>query len=232
MIRPSMRLRVSPTVVSFIGAVVIRILGATWRIERRGLDRLDRARSLSKQVIFSFWHGRLLVYTYTHRGRRIQVLASEHPDGDLMGRTAAWLGFGHLKGSTTRRGAAALRDLASVLRAGLDVGLTIDGPKGPRGVAQQGAIELSRMTGSAVVPVTNAARPQMLLGSWDRFQIPWPFARVVVAYGEPFLVPGGAEREEREGYRVDLERRLGELATELDESLGYEKGDAWPHEDR
>jgi len=229
---PSMRLRVSPTVVSFIGAVVIRILGATWRIEWRGLDRLDRARSLSKQVIFSFLHGRLLVYTYAHRGRGIQALASEHPDGELMGRTVARLGFGHLRGSTTKRGAAAFRDLASVLRSGFDAALTIDGPKGPRGVVQQGAIELSRMTGSAVIPVTNAARPRMMLGSWDRFQIPWPFAKVVVAYGEPFLVPGGAEREERERYRLDLERRLGELTTELDRGLGYDRGDVWPHEDR
>jgi lysophospholipid acyltransferase (LPLAT)-like uncharacterized protein len=227
-----MRLRLPPTVASFVGALVIRILGATWRVEWRGLDRLDRARSLSKQVIFSFWHGRLLVYSYSHRDRAVQILASEHPDGDLMGRTAAWLGFGHLRGSTTRRGAAALRDLASVLRDGLDAGLTIDGPKGPRGVVQQGAIELSRMTSSAVVPMTNSARPRLLFHSWDRFQLPYPFAKVVIAYGEPLLVPAEVPREERERYRLGLERGLTELTTELDRDLGYENEDVWPHEDR
>ena len=220
------------TIMSFLGALVIRALGATWRIEWRDLDRLERARSLSRQVIFSFWHGRLLVHSYSHRGRGIQVLASEHPDGDLMGKTITWLGFGHLRGSTTRRGAGALRDLAAALRGGADIGLTIDGPRGPRGIVQQGAIELSRMTGSAVMPMTNAARPRRLFGSWDRFQLPLPFARVVACYGEPFVVPAGAEREERERFRLRLEEELARLTTALDESLGYEAGDVWPHEDR
>lgn len=226
-----MRIRVSSTVVSFLGALVIRVLGATWRIEWRGLDKVAEARRLSSQVIYAFWHGRLIVLSYSHRHRRVQVLASEHPDGDLMGRTIVRLGFGHLKGSTTRGGASALRDLSSVLREGLDVGLTIDGPRGPRGVVQQGAIELGRMTGSAIVPITNSARPRVLFKSWDRFQLPLPFAKVVIDHGEPFLVPAGTERGERERYRLGLERRLAELTSELDAALGYEKGDVWPHED-
>jgi lysophospholipid acyltransferase (LPLAT)-like uncharacterized protein len=215
---------------SFIGSVVIRLLGLTWRIEWRGGQHLKRAREMSGQVIFSFWHGRLLVLSYTHRGRKIQVLASEHPDGDLMGRTITWLGFGHLKGSSTRGGARALRDLSTVLRRGLDVGLTIDGPKGPRARVQQGAIELSRMTGSAVVPVTNAGRPRKLFRSWDAFQFPGPFSRVVVAYGEPFVVPSGSTEEERERYRIRLESSLTGLTSDLDAALGYSGFEVWPHE--
>ncbi len=227
-----MKIKFSPAVTSFLGALLIRALGATWRVEWRGLERVADARRLSKQVIYSFWHGRLLVLSYSHRGRRIQVLASEHADGDLMGRTIVWLGFGHRKGSTTRGGASAIRDLSALLREGRDIGLTIDGPRGPRGVVQQGAIELGRLTGSAIVPITNAARPRILFGSWDRFQLPLPFARVVIDHGEPFLVPAEAEREERERWRLRLERRLAELTTALDEELGYGKGEAWPHEDR
>ncbi len=227
-----MKLRVHPGIASRLGALFIRAVGATWRVEWRGVERLERARSLSKQVVFGFFHGRLLVLSYTHRGRSVQVLASHHADGDLMGKTIERLGFGHLKGSTSRGGAAALRDLAGVLREGLDVGLTIDGPRGPRGVVQQGAVELGRMTGSAVVPVSNAARPRRLFRSWDRFQLPYPFARVVVAYGEPFVVPEGAGPGEREELRLRLERGLRELTAELDRSLGYDGSDVWPHEDR
>jgi lysophospholipid acyltransferase (LPLAT)-like uncharacterized protein len=230
--RRQMKVRFSPSITSFLGALFIRAVGATWRVEWRGLDREARARALSKHVIYSFWHGRLLVLSYSHRHRGIQVLASEHPDGDLMGRTIVWLGFGHRKGSTTRGGASALRDLSSVLRAGLDVGLTIDGPRGPRGVVQQGAIELGRMTSSAIVPITDSARPRILFKSWDRFQLPLPFAKVVIDHGEPFLVPAGAEREERELARLDLQRRLAELTTRLDEELGYRRKEVWPHEDR
>ena len=227
-----MKLRVHPGIASGLGALFIRAFGATWRVERRGVERLERARSLSKQVVLGILHGRLLVLSYTHRGWRIQVLASHHADGDLMGKTIEHLGFGHIKGSSSRGGAAALRDLAGVLREGLDVGLTIDGPRGPRGVVQQGAIELSRMTGSAVVPLSCAARPRRLFGSWDRFQFAFPFARVVVAYGEPFVVPEGAGPQQREEFRLRLERDLRELTAELDRSLGYDGSDVWPHEDR
>jgi hypothetical protein len=226
-----MRIRVHPGVASFLGSLVIRFLGITWRIERRNLENLETARSLAKQGVVSFWHGRLIVIAYTHRTWGISVLASEHPDGDLMGRAVAWLGWGHVKGSSTRRGAAGFRELAAVLRAGRDAGLTIDGPRGPRGVVQQGATELARMTGSVVIPVTNSARPRRLLGTWDRFQVPGPFARVVVAYGEPFLVPFELDREERERYRRRLERALQELTAELDRSLGYEGSDVWPHDE-
>ena len=218
------------SLLSRLGSILIRLLGATWRVEWRGAEHLEHARNCSGQVIFTFWHGRLLVLSYTHRRRDIQVLASEHPDGDLMGRTIRWLGFGHLKGSSTRGGARALRDLSRVLREGLDVGLTVDGPKGPRGTVQQGAIELSRMTGSAVIPVSNSSRPRRLFRSWDAFQLPLPFARVVVSYAESFVVPSGAGEDERERYRVLLEERLARLTSELDRSMAYTGRGVWPHE--
>jgi lysophospholipid acyltransferase (LPLAT)-like uncharacterized protein len=227
-----MKNRVHPAVASFVGSLVIRLLGLTWRIEWRNIENLEKARALSKQGIVSFLHGRLLVIAYAHRKWGISVLASEHPDGDIMGRVVAWLGWGHIKGSTSRRGAAGFRELAAVLRSGRDAGLTIDGPRGPRGCGQQGATELSRMTGSVVIPVSNSARPRRLISSWDRFQIPGPFARVVIAYGEPFIVPSESDGEMREESRLRLERTLGELTTELDRNLGYDGTDVWPHEDR
>ena len=215
---------------SCLGSLLIRLLGSTWRVEWKGEENLERARRFSGQVLFSFWHGRLLVLSYTHRRRDIQVLASEHSDGDLMGRTIRWLGFGHLKGSSTRGGARAFRDLSRVLREGLDVGLTVDGPRGPRGYVQQGAIELSGMTGSAVLPVSNSSRPRKLFRSWDAFQLPLPFARIVVSYGEPFVVPPDAGESERERYRVLLEERLGGLTSQLDRTLGHTGRAVWPHE--
>jgi lysophospholipid acyltransferase (LPLAT)-like uncharacterized protein len=225
-----MKIPIHTGAASFFGAQMIRLFGVTWRVEWRGRDLLADARRISPQVIFAFWHGRLLVLSFSHRHRNIQVLASEHRDGDLMGRTITWLGFGHLKGSTTRGGARAIRDLSGILRNGFDIGLTIDGPRGPRGVVQQGAIELSRLTGSAIVPVSNSARPRRLVHSWDRFQLPHPFARVVVAYGEPLIVPAGAGREERERFRLLLAERLCHLTADLDTDLQYRGMDVWPHE--
>jgi lysophospholipid acyltransferase (LPLAT)-like uncharacterized protein len=227
-----MRIRVNPAIASFVGSLVIRFLGVTWRIEVRNGGNLEKARALSKVGVVSFFHGRLIVIGYSHRKWGISVLASEHPDGDIMGRAVAWIGWGHVKGSSSRRGAAGFRELAAILRGGRDAGLTIDGPRGPRGRVQQGATELSRMTGAVVIPVTDSARPRRLLSTWDRFQVPAPFAKVVIAYGEPFVVPPDADRAAREEARLRLERELGELTTELDRSLGYEGADVWPLEDR
>jgi lysophospholipid acyltransferase (LPLAT)-like uncharacterized protein len=227
-----MKVRLPRGATSLLGSVLIRVLGRTWRIEWRGLEHLETARRRSPQVIYTFWHGRLLVLSYTHRCRNIQVLASEHTDGDLMGRTIEWLGFGHLKGSSSKGGARAIRELSDVLQRGLDVGLTIDGPRGPRGVVKQGAVELGRLTGTVIVPISNSARSRRLFRSWDRFQLPVPFARVVVAYGEPILVPAGAGSDERERCRLLLEQRLNTLTTTLDIELGYEGMEIWPHENR
>jgi lysophospholipid acyltransferase (LPLAT)-like uncharacterized protein len=228
-----MKIRVAHRgLISLLGSLFVRILGFTWRIEELNPEHLAKARALSGQGIVSFLHGRLLVVIYSQRNWRIAAIASEHPDGDLIGRTVARLGWTHIKGSTTRRGAAGFRDLAAALRNGRDAGITIDGPRGPRGVVQQGATELSRMTGCAVIPVTNSARPRRLFGSWDRFQLPGPFARVVVAYGEPFVVPPDADSEAREQCRLRLERTLRDLTAELDRRLGYQGSDVWPHENR
>jgi lysophospholipid acyltransferase (LPLAT)-like uncharacterized protein len=96
---------------------------------------------------------------------------------------------------------------------------------------QQGAVELSRLVGAAVVPVSNSARPRRVFGSWDRFQLPHPFARVIVSYGEPFLVPRDADTAGRERYRLMLQDRLRDLTAGLDGELGYEGSEVWPHED-
>jgi lysophospholipid acyltransferase (LPLAT)-like uncharacterized protein len=215
---------------SMVASFIIRLLGVTWRVEWSGLENIELARRMSNQVVFAFWHGRLLVLSYSHRNRKIQVLASEHPDGDLMGKTITNLGFGHLKGSTSRGGARAIRKLSSVLKDGFDVGLTVDGPRGPRGVVQQGAVEISRLTGSAIVPITNTAKPRMLFKSWDRFQLPLPFARIAISYGQPFVVPNNCGRKEREELRMKLQDELKGLTTGLDRDFGYTGSDVWPHE--
>ena len=226
-----MKIRLNAKVTSFFASLLIRILGITWRTEIRGARHLDRARGMSDRVIFTFLHGRLLALSWSHRNSNVYVLASEHYDGDLMGKTIEWLGFGHLKGSTTRGGARALRELRSLLSGGYDIALTVDGPKGPRGRVQQGATELSRITASAVLPISNSARGRKLFGSWDRFQVPGPFAKVIVEYGEPLIVTAGTGAEERESLRVELERRLEELTARLDREMGYTGEDVWPHED-
>ncbi|MBU8920456.1 MAG: lysophospholipid acyltransferase family protein [Bacteroidales bacterium] len=226
-----MKIRLNKTITSFFGAFLIRILAMTWRVEWQNPGYLDEARRISSNLIFSFWHGRLLVLSWTHRNRSVQALTSDHYDGDLLGRIIERLGFGQLKGSTSKGGARAIRSLKAVLSKGQDIALAVDGPRGPRGKMQQGAIELSRLTSCAIVPVTNTAVCRKLLSSWDRFQLPAPFTKVIVRYGKPFIVSRDESAPERETKRRELEEYLGQLTTELDIEAGHKGVEVWPHED-
>jgi lysophospholipid acyltransferase (LPLAT)-like uncharacterized protein len=205
------------------GALAIRALGFSWRIRIEEEEQLAVARSLSAQVIFVFWHGRLLPLAFTHRNRRIHVLASEHADGEMLGQTIRRLGFGHVRGSSTRGGTRAILELAEKVRAGYDLGVTVDGPRGPRGVVKAGVLEVARQTGAAIIPITAASDRHRTFKSWDAFELPAPYARVVVRYGEPVLVDASADRALVEARRLDVERALTRITDEADRSARGEK---------
>ncbi len=200
------------------GALVIRALGASWRIRTEAVQQLERARTLSPRVIFVFWHGRLLPLAFTHRNQRIHVLASEHADGEMLGQTIRRLGFGHVRGSSTRGGTRALLELADKVRAGFDLGVTVDGPRGPRGVVKAGVVEVARQTGAVILPITTASDRHRTFNSWDAFEMPLPYARVVVRYGQPILVPAEADRAHVEARRLDVEGELTRITAEADSS--------------
>lgn len=201
---------------SFLGALAIRLAGCTWRFRYVDAHYVDEARRLAPCLIFAFWHGRMLPLSYAYRNRSVHVLASEHRDGELMGRTIRRLGFGHVRGSSTRGGARAIRELVSKLEEGYDLGITVDGPKGPRYTVKPGPLEISKLSGSPVVPVTAASSSRWVASSWDAFEVPKPFSPVLVRFGPPVLVPGDADEDLLEAKRVELERTLREI-THLDD---------------
>lgn len=210
------------------GAFVIRALGATWRIRVEGEELFARARTLSPQVVFAVWHGRMLPFAFTHRNRRVHVLASQHQDGEMLGQTIRRLGFGHVRGSSTRGGTGAIFGLVEKVRAGFDAGLTVDGPRGPRGVVKAGVVEVARQTGAVIVPITSASNRHRVFASWDAFELPLPFARVVVRYGEPMLLEPDADRALLEARRLDVERELTRITAEADRSVHGAAGERAP----
>jgi lysophospholipid acyltransferase (LPLAT)-like uncharacterized protein len=204
---------------AFVGSVVIRCLGHSWRIGEEGLEMEVRAREHAPNVIFAFWHGRLLPLCFTHRNRAIQVLASEHRDGERIGQTIRRLGFGHVRGSSTRGGTRAIFDLMEKLRAGFDLGITVDGPRGPRYVVKPGLIQIAKMSGAAVLPITAASRRHKTFTSWDAFELPYPFTRVRVRIGEPVIVPPNADSTQVEEKRLELERTLKSITEAIDRDV-------------
>ena len=199
-----------------LGSLFLLALGGTWRLRFRGLEFEKAVRSAGRRPIFAFWHGRLLALAYSHRDRRIQIMISEHGDGEIIAQITGQLGFGSVRGSTTRGGLRALRALGRMVQNGRDVAITPDGPKGPRHVAQAGAIYIAMRTGHPLLPITSSGWPRWTLGSWDRFIIPKPFGSVLVRLGEPFYVPPDLDEKEREYYRLQFERRMIELIESAD----------------
>jgi hypothetical protein len=211
----NLRLRIA----AFLGAGVIRMIGLTWRIRIIDARHLETARRLSPSVIYAAWHGRMLALSYSHRNQRIQVLASEHKDGELMGQTIRFLGFGHVRGSSTRGGARAVREMVEKLRSGLDLGITVDGPKGPPNVFKPGPLEIAKLSGCAIIPITAASRRYWQLSSWDAFHVPKPFTKVLIRYGEPVTVATEAPPELLERKRVEAERILRMVTDDTDAAV-------------
>ncbi len=172
-----------------------------------------------KPFIACFWHGRLLMMPYNWDRRAvIHTLVSQHPDGQLIARVIGHFGFRTVAGSTTRGGTEVLRAMLTVLEEGDCIGITPDGPRGPRMRVSDGVVALARISGAPVVPVTFAARRRMVLSTWDRFVVPLPFGRGVLMWGDPIEVSDGAG--EREAQRLHIEDRMIALTREADRLCG------------
>jgi lysophospholipid acyltransferase (LPLAT)-like uncharacterized protein len=185
---------------------LIRLLGRsirwTWKVHPETAERVARGES----VIYAFWHGRMLPLVYSHRGLEIQVLVSLNRDGELITRVIERMGFGTARGSTSRGGTAALRQIVQRARGGRCCAFTPDGPRGPRERVQEGVVVAAALSGIPVVPTGSSAWPAGHLASWDRFLIPWPFGRGAVVHAAPIHVPPAAAREPAEwGRRVESE---------------------------
>jgi hypothetical protein len=204
---------------SFLGAGLLRALGSTWRVEWVGREYVADLEDRGLNWIYAFWHGRLLALIYTHRGRGVKVLVSTHRDGELVARVITRLGFGAVRGSTTRGGGRALFTLAA-LRDEAPLGVAPDGPKGPARRVHPGVIYLAQRSGLPIVPLTSAGNPSWKAKSWDSFAVPLPFSKCAVGYGEPIWVPPDVKAPDVEGLSEELERRLNALQRDLEDVVG------------
>ena len=139
------------------GYLAIRALGRTLRLRTLHADRVQAFWAAGRPVILAFWHGRQIMLPLGYGGSRLYILVSEHHDGELIHRIVQRFGFNTVRGSTTRGGARALRQMARLGRAGAGLAVTPDGPRGPRCVAQAGVAELAKLTGLPILPYTFAA---------------------------------------------------------------------------
>lgn len=200
----------------WIASGLMRIGAATLRRVDVGREHPEACLARGERVIVAFWHARLLMMPFVFPGEPAAILISQHRDGEYITRVAQRLGFTVVRGSTTRGGARAFKQLMQALRDGSHVVITPDGPKGPRQQVKSGVIELSRLSGMPIVPVAFGAWPRTILKSWDRFLVPHPFGRGVYVWGEPIYVPADADKAAVEKFQSLLAERLDAIAAEAD----------------
>lgn len=203
-----------------LGAALLSALAATTRLRRIGDEHHLRLRREGEAVIFIFWHTHLLSLVHAHRGEGIVTLVSEHADGEYLARAVGHMGYGAVRGSSTRGGTRVLRALIREAAAGKDLALAPDGPRGPAGVFKPGALLVAQRTGLPVVPMAAAASRGWRLGSWDGMLVPRPLSTICITYGLPCYVPAAAGREERAEIAAELTERMNTLALSAAREVG------------
>jgi len=154
---------------------------------------------------------------FAYPGKPMATLISQHRDGEYISRIAEVFGSHVIRGSATRGGVRAFKQMILALKEGCNLVITPDGPRGPRAQVKSGAIELAKLTGAPIVPVSFSAVRRRFLKSWDAFLLPLPFCRAVYIWGEPIYVDATATREEVAKHQELLAARLDLLTMEADE---------------
>ena len=209
--RASRRKRIEVAAIAAGAYPVIRALGSTFRWRVEGREHLDAVAAAGHRPIMAFWHGRILPSTVYFQRRGIVVITSENFDGEWIARIIERFGYATARGSTSRGARKAMLQLVRDMAHGRPAAFTLDGPRGPARVAQPGAVWLAKATGNPVVPFHMESSAHWTMNSWDRTQVPKPFATIGVVIGEPLYVPREAGEAELEGARRELQHRLESL---------------------
>lgn len=205
------------TLLTQLLAISIALLRPTLRVERLNRRFFTDLRARRVPILFATWHGRMFLPLNAHRNQNIVTMASKSQDGHIV---TGWLeknGYLVTRGSTTRGGSEALRRMIHHVRSGRNVALSVDGPRGPAQVVQAGVVRLARLTKAWILPVSSSSSNPLFLSSWDRYLVPKPFSRNVVAYGEPFIV---SEDMSDAAALAQLGAALDEVTAQADRSTG------------
>jgi lysophospholipid acyltransferase (LPLAT)-like uncharacterized protein len=203
--------KLSLAVIPFCVAWLMRIWFSTCRVKVYNEEQFREAYEAGEVIIASFWHYTIIYTFYFLREYQATVMVSASDDGDYIAALARNFGFGTARGSSNRKGVAALKKLLRIIRKGENCAMVADGSQGPAKVAQAGAVLLASRTGVPLVPMTWAASSCFTIHSWDRTAIPLPFSRIDYYFGEFLHVPAGVKGDEVEKYRSRLEEQLNSL---------------------
>jgi hypothetical protein len=228
--RKALRSPAAGRIASAAIASYIRLVAGASKVDYLGREHGDLLIESDKGVILAFWHERLLMGPIIRRQttRPVHMLISTHRDGEIIAAAVEGFGIEMIRGSAAdpmkpeknKSGAPAVAAMVDTLRSGAIVGMTPDGPRGPRRHAKVGPVRLAEMTGCPILPASYSASRGWRLNSWDRFLLAAPFSRIVFAARPPIHVEKGASGEALEAARLRLESELNAASAAADEAAG------------
>jgi lysophospholipid acyltransferase (LPLAT)-like uncharacterized protein len=191
-------------------AWLIRAIGST--LQYRTVNRAGLAFGTEERHIWVFWHNRMFLMPWLYQnwfpGQESAILTSPSGDGEVIAQACSEFKLKAVRGSSSRRGAQAMVELAKYLKSGYDIGITPDGPRGPRYKVNMGVIKLAQVTGAKILPAHLRFDRALRLRTWDGFLLPLPFSRVDIELMPPYTVPRDMSEAECEYERARLERIL------------------------
>lgn len=198
--------------------LLIRAVAGTIRFkldDRSGMFHHGKG-APDEKIIFAIWHNRLVLSIILYQRyvvkfapeRRMAAIVSASKDGGFLAHILELFHVEPVRGSSSRRASQALREMITFGERGLDLAITPDGPRGPCYSIQEGVVSVAQLTGLTIVPVSYRVNWKIRLKSWDRFQIPLPFACCEITSTTPVRIPREATDAEREAIRVKLEKDM------------------------
>jgi lysophospholipid acyltransferase (LPLAT)-like uncharacterized protein len=209
-----------------IGWRLGRFIWATCRVHRTlGLEVARATVRESRAVIPVYWHQHLLfgvraLLDLAPDGLKAGFLISPSVDGTAPAMLVERIGGHVIRGSSTATGARALRDYyETIVKQGISPAITPDGPRGPVHEFKPGPVLLSQLSGKPILPISIAASPCIRFRTWDRFELPLPFSRIVIAYGEPVRIQRGVDADMLTRLQGEMAARLQALQAEARAAL-------------
>ena len=208
----------------FLAGRLLRLVGRTLRVRHEGEARMRELLAEGRPVILYGLHGHLLVGAADLGRHRPFVMISQSRDGERIARTVEHVGFRPVRGSSSRGGMRALLQTVRLLRGPVVCCHLVDGPRGPRGLVKPGLILLAQRSGAALIPILYGVRWKWVAGSWDRMQVPLPFARVIARQLPARDVPRDLTPEGAERLRLEIERELAHEEARLEADVTGQPG--------
>jgi len=193
----------------YIGILIVKIISSTYRI-RVIKPEIERDILERKQIpIYASWHQRFfpgIIFFATRKP--ISIMVSQSQDGELISKIVNVLGYYPVRGSSSKGGRQALREIKKLVHEGYRVGHIVDGPRGPLGVVKPGLLVIAQASGMPIVPSIISAEKKWIFNSWDRFMVPKPFSRIIIRFADEIYIPRKMRGPNFEEKRSSIENTL------------------------